>query len=203
VDAVDLSVQRPAMIGIAGRAAVGELRGMPVKLFTPADYDGVVLALPSDTVPGWIGASGSRVDITTEGGRATLTKARTQVMRYAFGRELFGFTLDSPFYAKRFGKPVGLAVSGERVAEGKSNIAAILHDIRNTPMRRHKDDMRALFAAVLMAFLGTMGAALVALPLRRHPAAGPGGGELLPRADPVDGDGHGVGLVAAAAHRRG
>jgi phosphonate transport system permease protein len=127
--------------------------------------EGVVLDLPTETVPDWISASSGRVDITTEGGRVTLTKARTEVMRYAFGWELFWFTLDSPFYGKSFGELVGLVVSGDRVVEGKSNLAAILHDIWHNKMWQHKDVMWAIFETILMAFLGTMGAAIVALPL--------------------------------------
>ncbi|GAW36857.1 phosphate-import permease protein PhnE [Roseovarius sp. A-2] len=127
--------------------------------------EGVTLNLPADTVPDWISASNARVDITTEGGRVTLTKARTEVMRYAFGWELFWFTLDSPFYGKSFGELAGLVVSGDRVVEGKSNLAAILHDIWNNKMWQHKDVMWAIFETILMAFLGTMGAAIVALPL--------------------------------------
>ncbi|MEQ8902240.1 MAG: phosphonate ABC transporter, permease protein PhnE [Roseovarius sp.] len=127
--------------------------------------EGVVLDLPTDTVPDWISASSARVDITTEGGRVTLTKARTEVMRYAFGWELFWFTLDSPFYGKSFGELAALVVSGDRVVEGKSNLAAIIHDIWNNKMWQHKDVMWAIFETILMAFLGTMGAAIVALPL--------------------------------------
>ena len=127
--------------------------------------EGVALDLPSDTVPDWISASKTRVDITTEGGRVSLTKSRTEVMRYHFGWELFWFTLDSPFYGKGLLELVALAVSGDRVVEGKSNIAAMLHDVWNNQMWQHKDVMWAIFETVLMAFLGTMGAAIVALPL--------------------------------------
>src|SRR6056297_1992131 len=127
--------------------------------------EGVVLDLPSDTVPDWISASSARVDITTEGGRVTLTKARTEVYRYAFGWELFWFTLDSPFHGRSFADLVGLAVSGPDLVEGKSNVAAMVHDFWNNAMWRHKDVVWAIFETLLMAFLGTMGAAIVALPL--------------------------------------
>jgi phosphonate transport system permease protein len=127
--------------------------------------EGVQLDLPTADVPDWISATDTRVDITTEAGRVTLTKARTEVMRYHFGWELFWFTLDSPFYGKSFFELAGLALSGERVVEGKSNIAAIAHDIWNNQMWQHKDVMWAIFETILMAFLGTMGAAIVALPL--------------------------------------
>ncbi|WP_371038120.1 phosphonate ABC transporter, permease protein PhnE [Rhodosalinus sp. FB01] len=125
----------------------------------------IVLDLPSDEVPDWISASGARVDIRTDGGRAIVTRARTEVYRYAFGWELFWFTLDSPFHGKSFGELAALAVSGERLVEGQSNLAAMAGDFWNNAMWRHKDVMWAIFETILMAFLGTMGAALVALPL--------------------------------------
>jgi phosphonate transport system permease protein len=127
--------------------------------------DGVDLSLPTETPPDWISVSSSRVNITTEAGRVSLTKARTEVMRYHFGWELFWFTLDSPFHGKSFFDLAGLAVSGERLVEGKSNLAAMTHDVWNNQMWQHKDVMWAIFETILMAFLGTMGAGIVALPL--------------------------------------
>ena len=127
--------------------------------------EGVKLTLPTDTIPDWISASDARVDITTEAGRVTLTRARTEVMRYHFGWELFWFTLDSPFYGKSFGELARLAVSGERVVADKSNLAAMISDVWNNRMWQHKDVLWAIFETILMAFLGTMGAGLMALPL--------------------------------------
>ena len=126
---------------------------------------GIDLNLPEGGTPDWISASSARVDITTAGGRVTLTKARTEVMRYHFGWELFWFTLDSPFYGKGFGELVGLVFSGERLVEGKSNLAAMVNEFWTNKMWRHGDVMWAIFETILMAFLGTMGAGLVALPL--------------------------------------
>lgn len=143
-------------------------------VFTVPDYgditvtvDGrdIVLDVPGGTVPDWISASSARVDIKSDGGRAIVTRARTEVYRYAFGWELFWFTLDSPFYGKSFGELAGLAISGPQVVEGKSNIAAMFDGWWNNAMWRHKDVLWAIFETILMAFLGTMGAAIVALPL--------------------------------------
>ncbi|MBQ0749541.1 MAG: phosphonate ABC transporter, permease protein PhnE [Roseovarius sp.] len=127
--------------------------------------EGIKLSLPTDTIPDWISASDARVDITTDAGRVTLTRARTEVMRYHFGWELFWFTLDSPFYGKSLGELAALAVSSDRIVEGKSNLAAMAHDVWNNRMWQHKDVIWAIFETILMAFLGTMGAGLVALPL--------------------------------------
>ena len=125
----------------------------------------IILDTPDGEVPDWISASNARVNITGAGGRAIVTRARTEVYRYSFGWELFWFTLDSPFYGKGFGELAGLALSGDRVVADKSNLAAMVHDFWNNAMWRHKDVIWAIFETILMAFLGTMGAALVALPL--------------------------------------
>ena len=86
-------------------------------------------------------------------------------MRYHFGWELFWFTLDSPFSGKSFFELAALALSGERLVEGRSNLAAMVHDIWTNQMWQHKDVMWAIFETILMAFPGTMGAGIVALPL--------------------------------------
>ncbi|WP_296765600.1 phosphonate ABC transporter, permease protein PhnE [Sediminimonas sp.] len=130
-----------------------------------ASRRGIDLTLPTAQAPDWISASNARVNITTRAGRVTVTKARTEVMRYAIGWELFWFTLDSPFYGKSFGELAALVVSGDRIKAGQSNLAAIVGDVWNNQMWRHKDVLWALFETLLMAFLGTMGAAMVALPM--------------------------------------
>jgi phosphonate transport system permease protein len=86
-------------------------------------------------------------------------------MRYHFGWELFWFTLDSPFYGKSLGELAALVASSDRVVADKSNLAAMASDVWNNRMWQHKDVMWAIFETILMAFLGTMGAGLVALPL--------------------------------------
>jgi len=124
----------------------------------------VVLTTPDGTVPEWINASSSRVTITTDAGRATVTRARTEVFVYSFGWELFWFDLESPFYGKSIGELVSLAFVEERVVPDRSNVGAMLHDFWTNSMWRHKDVMWAIFETILMAFLGTMGAAMIALP---------------------------------------
>lgn len=118
---------------------------------------GVVTTLPEGDVPEWINKSKNRLTITTDAGRLTVTRNRTEVFRYFTGWELFFFTLDSPYHGMGFGELMGRAFSGEA--------GAILHDIWTNKMWRHDEVAWAIFETVLMAFLGTMGAAIVALPL--------------------------------------
>jgi phosphonate transport system permease protein len=95
--------------------------------------------------------------VKNPGSRITITRNRTELYRYAFGWELFFFTLDSDYHGLGLGEVVSRAMSGEA--------SAILNDFWNNKMWRHGDVAWALFETILMAFLGTMGAAIVALPL--------------------------------------
>ena len=76
------------------------------------------------------------------------------MFRYFYGWELFFFTLDSPFHGKSVTE---LLSSGQ--------YGAIWSDFWSNKMWRHADVAWALFETVLMAFLGTFGAAMIALPL--------------------------------------
>ncbi|MEL6594299.1 MAG: phosphonate ABC transporter, permease protein PhnE [Pseudomonadota bacterium] len=116
--------------------------------------------LPED-LPDWISASNRRIGITTPEGRITLTGARTEVFNYFPGWELFWFTLDSPYH----GQGLGTILFGEQIDPSRSNIAGAVSDWWNNAMWRHKDVAWAIGETILMAFLGTMGAAIIALPL--------------------------------------
>lgn len=126
---------------------------------------GVTLSLPPGPQPEWISSSPARVSITTDSGRVIVTKAFTEVFRYSFGWELFWFTLDSPFYGKSAAELFGLAFSSERVVPEKPNAIVMLNDFWYNGMWRHGDVFWALFETLLMAFLGTMGAAIIAFSL--------------------------------------
>lgn len=127
--------------------------------------DSVSLEAPSGSLPDWINASDTRVALATSAGRLTVTRNRAEVFRYAFGWELFWFTLDSPFYGKTPGELFAMAVSSDPVRPGTSNLSAMFSDFWNNGMWRHGDVAWAMFETVLMAFLGTMGAAIAAFPL--------------------------------------
>ncbi len=115
---------------------------------------GVNATFPPGDLPEWINASKNRVAITADGARLTITRNRTEVFRYFYGWELFFFTLDSPFHGKSVTE---LLSSGQ--------YGAIWSDFWSNKMWRHADVAWALFETVLMAFLGTFGAAMIALPL--------------------------------------
>ncbi|WP_299632340.1 phosphonate ABC transporter, permease protein PhnE [uncultured Roseobacter sp.] len=118
---------------------------------------GVNAELPPGDVPDWINASKNRLSITTGAGRLTITRNRSEVFRYFNGWELFFFTLDSPFHGLGPGEVLSRAMAGDA--------AAIWRDFWTNKMWRHSDVAWAIFETILMAFLGTVGAAIIALPL--------------------------------------
>ncbi len=115
--------------------------------------------------PDWINASKNRLAVTTAAGRLSVTRNRSEVYKYSYGWELFWFTLDSPFYGKSLGELGALTLSDQTLINGKSNLSAIFHDFWHNPVWRHNEVAGALFETLLMAFLGTFGAAIVALPV--------------------------------------
>ncbi len=124
---------------------------------TASRANGVQATFPDGIVPGWVSLSKSRFSLTTEAGRLNVTKTKAEVFRYAFGWELFFFTLDSPYHGLG---PVTLA---QRAFSGEAS--QIWHDFWNNRMWQHSQVVWAIFETILMAFLGTFGAAIVALPL--------------------------------------
>ena len=116
-------------------------------------------------LPEWINASETRVTITTEAGRVAYTRSKVETFRYFAGWPLFFFTPESPFAWMTWSEIARSVLSGDRVDPDLPNAAALLRDFWNNQMWRHGDVFWAMAETILMAFLGTFGAALLALPL--------------------------------------
>ena len=118
-----------------------------------------------EPLPDWINVAPNRVSVTTDHGRFAYSRSKVETFRYFAGWELFFFTLDSPFSGKSVSELAGLALWGDRVDPARANIVAMAQDFWTNKMWRHADVAWAIFATILMAVLGTVGAAVVSLPL--------------------------------------
>ncbi len=118
-----------------------------------------------EPIPDWIAVSANKVSVTTDAGRFNYTRSKVETFKYQWGWELFFFTLDSPFYGKGLGELAYLATIGPRVDEARSNMGYMLSEWWNNRMWQHGLVVWAIFETILMAFLGTMSAFIVALPL--------------------------------------
>ncbi|WP_339817063.1 phosphonate ABC transporter, permease protein PhnE [uncultured Paracoccus sp.] len=127
--------------------------------------DGVTLDTPDGQVPAFINASLARVTITTDQGRVTATRARTETLRYFWGWEMFFFDLSSPLAGLSAGQVAAAVLWGDRIDPARSNLSLALSEFWTNDIWQHGAVAWALFETILMAFLGTFGAAFVALPL--------------------------------------
>jgi phosphonate transport system permease protein len=118
---------------------------------------GVNAMFPPGDMPDYISTSKNRLMVVTDAGRFTVTRNRTEVFKYTLGWELFFFTLDSPYHGMGPAALVSAAFSGEA--------GAIWSDFWTNRMWRHSEVTWAIIETILMAFLGTFGAAIIALPL--------------------------------------
>lgn len=118
-----------------------------------------------EPIPDWISVSQNRIGVTTDAGRFSYSRSKVETFKYQAGWELWFFTLDSPFYGKSFVELVSLATVGDRVDAARSNIGYMVSEFWTNRMWRHGDVAWAIFETILMAFLGTFAAAIVALPL--------------------------------------
>lgn len=118
-----------------------------------------------EPIPDWISVSENRIGVTTDAGRFSYTRSKVETFKYEPGWELWFFTLDSPFYGKSFIELATLATVGDRIDATRSNLGYMVHEFWTNRMWRHGDVAWAIFETILMAFLGTFAAAIVALPL--------------------------------------
>ena len=127
-----------------------------------AQFDGSqVVTNVGDDAPEWMNISRNRVALETTHGRLSMTRSKTEVFRYFGGWELFFYTIDSPYFEHSFAD----IMFGEQIDPTRSNIVGAWQDFWGNKMWRHADVAWALSETILMAFLGTFGGALVALPL--------------------------------------
>jgi phosphonate transport system permease protein len=127
--------------------------------------DGKPVLTAPEPIPGWISVAENKVSVTTDAGRFSYSRSKVETFRYEPGWELWFFTLDSPFYGKGWGELAALATTRDRIDPDRANFGYMVSEFWTNRMWRHGDVAWAIFETILMAFLGTMTAAIVALPL--------------------------------------
>jgi phosphonate transport system permease protein len=112
-------------------------------------------AAPGDSVTLSFGFRGS-VDVEGD---------EIKVRQRFWGWENFVFDANSPFWGKSFDEVVSLIMSGERIKPEMSNAALAWNNILNNSEWQHGDVWLKLGQTIVMAFVGTVFASLLAFPL--------------------------------------
>lgn len=98
-------------------------------------------------------------------GRVEIQNDEVVVWRRFFGWKNFFFDTTSPFWGMPLGEVAGLIVSGERLDPSQSNASLAFDNVWFNQDWQHGDVWTKLLQTVIMAFVGTVLASLVAFPL--------------------------------------
>lgn len=98
-------------------------------------------------------------------GRAEIRAKEVKIMRRFFGWENFFFDANSPYWGKSFSEVISLVVSGERLSENQSNASLMMDNFLNNAEWQHADVYIKLLQTIVMAFVGTLFAVVIAFPL--------------------------------------
>jgi phosphonate transport system permease protein len=98
-------------------------------------------------------------------GRAEIDYDGVKVRHRFIGWENFVFDANSPFWGKSVGEVIGLVMSGERIDPDRSNLSLAWNNILYNADWQHLDVWTKLLQTIVMAFVGTLFAGVVAFPL--------------------------------------
>ena len=90
---------------------------------------------------------------------------RVRIRKRFLGWANFVFDTNSKFFGKPAGEVFSLVASGERLDPARSNAALAINDILYNPSWQHLDVWTKLLQTIVMAFVGTLFAAIVSFPL--------------------------------------
>lgn len=98
-------------------------------------------------------------------GRAEIQDDSVKIRRRFLGWENFLFDINSPFFGMSTGEVVTTIVSGERLDPSRSNLSLAWNNILYNASWQHYDVWIKLLQTIVMAFVGTLFASIIAFPL--------------------------------------
>ncbi|EUC00697.1 phosphonate ABC transporter, inner membrane subunit [Rhizobium sp. CF080] len=98
-------------------------------------------------------------------GQAEIRSNQVYVQRRFLGWANFFFDTQSPFWGRSFTGVAGLMFFGERIDPAQSNASLALDNFLNNGSWQHGDILSKLMQTLVMAFVGTLFATLLAFPL--------------------------------------
>jgi phosphonate transport system permease protein len=165
--------------GVAGRVWMtigdGTVEIVPGQVTARRGAETVAIAVsPGETVaaegplPAWAEQEAPGDSITMRFGFAGSVEVEgdeVKVRQRFWGWENFVFDPNSPFWGKSFGEVMSLVFSGARIKPEMSNASLAWNNILNNAEWQHGDVWLKLGQTIVMAFVGTVFASLLAFPL--------------------------------------
>ncbi|WP_331375868.1 phosphonate ABC transporter, permease protein PhnE [Sinorhizobium chiapasense] len=158
--AFDRSTSIEAASGVVKATHRGETLIMTV--------DGADTVTPQGPLPRWAMQKRPGEKITLSFGLtgwAEVEGDEVSIRNRFFGWANFLFDTNSPFFGKPYGEVASLIVAGERIDPARSNLSLAWNNILYNAEWQHLDVWTKLLQTVVMAFVGTLFASLIAFPL--------------------------------------
>ncbi|MCA1440056.1 phosphonate ABC transporter, permease protein PhnE [Ensifer sp. IC4062] len=130
--------------------------------------DGADTVTPQGPLPRWATQKRPGEKITLSFGLtgwAEVEGDEVSIRNRFFGWANFLFDTNSPFFGKPYGEVASLIVSGERIDPARSNLSLAWNNILYNAEWQHLDVWTKLLQTIVMAFVGTLFASLIAFPL--------------------------------------
>ncbi|WFU49957.1 phosphonate ABC transporter, permease protein PhnE [Sinorhizobium terangae] len=130
--------------------------------------DGADTVTPQGPLPRWAMQKRPGEKITLSFGLtgwAEVEGDEVSIRNRFFGWANFLFDTHSPFFGKPYGEVASLIVSGERIDPARSNLSLAWNNILYNAEWQHLDVWTKLLQTVVMAFVGTLFASMIAFPL--------------------------------------
>ncbi|WEX90466.1 phosphonate ABC transporter, permease protein PhnE [Sinorhizobium garamanticum] len=130
--------------------------------------DGAETVTPQGPLPRWATQKRPGEKVTLSFGLtgwAEVEGDEVSIRNRFFGWANFLFDTNSPFFGKPYGEVVSLIISGERIDPARSNLSLAWNNILYNAEWQHLDVWTKLLQTVVMAFVGTLFASLIAFPL--------------------------------------
>ncbi|MCA1492125.1 phosphonate ABC transporter, permease protein PhnE [Ensifer sp. NBAIM29] len=159
-----ITYDRSTRIEVADRLVRATHAG---ETFTMA-VDGADVVTPQDPLPGWAKQKRPGEKITLSFGLtgwAEVEGDEVSIRNRFFGWANFLFDTESPFFGKPYSEVVSLILSGDRIDPTRSNLGLAWNNILYNAEWQHLEVWTKLLQTIVMAFVGTLFASLVAFPL--------------------------------------
>lgn len=151
-------------IDVAEGQVTAEHRGETLRI----DLDRANGVQPLGDLPAWASQKRPGEKITLSFGMtgwADVDVEKISIHNRFPGWANFIFDTQSPFFGKSFGEVAGLVLGGERLDPDRSNLSLAWNNILYNSEWQHLDVWTKLLQTIVMAFVGTLFASVVAFPL--------------------------------------
>lgn len=148
---------------LTGKSVVVERGGEQLAIRIDPDAARPVNDTP---LPSWAILSNDEVKVSFGfAGEARIMPERISIARRFMGWPNFVFDTASPFWNKSVGEVTSMIISGERIKPEMSNLSLALNNIWYNAEWQHGDVWTKMLQTIVMAFVGTLFAGMLALPL--------------------------------------